>query len=71
MIIKLQLSIRVYKNIKYVIKLLKKLIILYSNYFYINFIIKLFYFLIKNFYENNIVFIKKKYNLNKNINKNH
>jgi hypothetical protein len=71
MIIELQLSIRVYKNIKYVIKLLKKLIILYSNYFYINFIIKLFYFLIKNFYENNIVFIKKIYNLNKNINKNH
>jgi hypothetical protein len=71
MIIELQLSIRVYKNIKYVIKLLKKLIILYSNYFYINFIIKLFYFLIKKFYENNIVFIKKKYNLNKNINKNH
>jgi hypothetical protein len=59
MIIELQLSIRVYKNIKYVIKLLKKLVILYSNYFYINFIIKLFYFLIKNFYENNIVFIKK------------
>jgi len=71
MIIELQLSIRVYKNIKYVIKLLKKLIILYSNYFYINFIIKLFYFLIKKFYENNIVFIKKIYNLNKNINKNH